>query len=221
MDEASSPNEITEFISSLICRLMEQYIPSRTLQSHASFHPWINERVLEAIRKKHVSEGTPYYQIAVKACSQTILEEHRAYIEITKRKLQSVKPSSAKFWKISKKLLRKVDTVSPIPSLKRQDGSWARSDQEKADELADSFKAKWELPATEEINNYSLPSISEDSMSGFLLLRTRYAKTTLQNLKENSATGPDCIGTRFLRMGASELSLPFCFLCRSLVQCGY
>ena len=58
-------------------------------------------------------------------------------------------------------------------------------------------------------------------MSGFLLLRTRYAWRTLKSLKEKSATGVDNLGTIILRRCAKELALPFCLLCRLIIFIGH
>ena len=140
--EKADPNRISRFISSLIWRLMEEFIPSRLIENRTLSHPWMNERVLTAIQRKHCSEGLSGHPTAVKECSQIILEEYFSYVASTKKKLQSLKSSSTKFWKISKRLLRKSDRVSLIPSLQRHDNSWARSAQEKADELADSLNSK-------------------------------------------------------------------------------
>ena len=65
-----------------------------------------------------------------------------------------------------------------------------------------------------------MSSISEETMSDFLLLRTRHATQVLARLDESSATGPDRIGTIFLKRCVKELGLPFCKLYRVIVKFG-
>ena len=56
--------------------------------------------------------------------------------------------------------------------------------------------------------------------TGYLLLRSRHARQTLATLRMNSATGTDELGTRILQSCANELALPFCKLCRIIVNTG-
>ena len=149
-----------------------------------------------------------------------MLTEYFSYIRKTKDQLRQLKTSSTKFWKISKRLLHKPEADAAIPALRRKDGTWARSPSEKAEELATTFRKKWNLPSFEEINDYSVPSHDIESATGSLILRTRHALKTLKQLKEKSATGTDDLGTIILRRCANELGLPFCKICRLIIRIG-
>ena len=118
-------------------------------------------------------------------------------------------------------MLSKPEIDSAIPALRRDDGTWARSPVEKAEELASTFRKKWSLPEFEEINEYSVLASNIEPVSGFLPLRVRQAIKTLKALKEKSATGTDDLGTIILRRCAKELGLPFCKLCRLIIRFGF
>ena len=51
-------NEGAERLTSSILELAGQFIPRRRLQERKSTHPWINERVLQQVRKKMADEGS-------------------------------------------------------------------------------------------------------------------------------------------------------------------
>ena len=76
------------------------------------------------------------------------------------------------------------------------------------------------MPDFAEINQYSDIDNLGYQLGDFHLLRTRKAERCLKQLKENSATGPDGIATRILRILAKELALPFCKLARLIISAG-
>ena len=63
-------------------------------------------------------------------------------------------PSSRGWWKVANTLLTKTGCSETIPALQRANGSWAMTPAERADELADTFRAKSQLPV-EGINQYT------------------------------------------------------------------
>ena len=218
--DLTCPNEgVTQFTDFLI-DLCYQFIPRRRIEIVEEGHPWANDRVRSAVCFKHFCEGSFNYKHAMNRCSRIMKEEYFAYVQKIRSKLKQIRPSSTKFWKISKQLMNKLTSAELIPSIKRDDDTWARTSLEKATEFALSFQKKWSLPDTEEINNYSLPLLFDTRQSEYSLLRTRHARKTLATLREKSATGPDDIGTIFLRRCAHVLALPFCKLCRSIIKFG-
>lgn len=218
--EATPTDEAAVQLLNVILEACARHIPSRSIHFTCPSHPWINERCLDLLAQKTAAEGTDACRAKAEECSRGMLEEYFAYIGRVKEKLQTLRPSSAAFWKLSKKLLHKPEAGATIPALKRNDGTWARSPAEKATEFASHFQTKWVLPSTEEVNDFSEVDSRGECMVGFLLLRTRNAISVLKKLREKSATGPDELGTIVLRRCAKELGPAFCKLCRSIVSTG-
>ena len=106
---------------------------------------------------------------------------------------------SKQWWKLSKSLMCKMVSKSGIPALRRVDGTWARSSQDKCNLLAESFQQKWILPPAVR-NQYSdIPSI--DLIADYFIpLRTREAGRFLSSLDSTNATGHDNIGTVVLSL---------------------
>ena len=76
MDESLTISAISKIFSVLcIGRL------SHTLKDRKSTHPWVNDRVLELVRKKRMKVGTQEAKAASQECSRGIKEEYEKYIK--------------------------------------------------------------------------------------------------------------------------------------------
>ena len=106
---------------------------------------------------------------------------------------------------------------SGTPSLRDASGEWVHDPKAKADLFADVFTAKYGLPAPAEAD----PEWNREPssrMSSFILVRERWVKRELAKLREDQATGPDCISARLLRMCADVLARPVTDLLRKIVR---
>ena len=75
-------------------------------------------------------------------------------------KLKTLGAGSRGSWKIVNTLLTKAGSAEKIPALQRADGIWVRDPEERANELAETFRAKARLPP-QVTNVYTdLPEIS-------------------------------------------------------------
>ena len=86
--------------------------------------------------------------------------------------------------------MSKAGKSSEIPSLKKSDGTWARTADDKANLFADTFASKWILPEALS-NRYSLPTTSTDAENTFVPIRDEEAKYFLTSLDASSRTDPD------------------------------
>ncbi len=182
-------------------------------------HAWFNEACLGAVRAKQLAWGTAQQRKASEKCSQEIHHQYLLYIQATRNKLQTLKRGSKQWWKMSKTLMHKTTTPSSVPALKGPDGVWARTAEDKANLLADTFTSKWVLPAQQQ-NAYSDLLTQDAAPDSFVPLRSRQAQKVLFALDEHSATGPDGIPAKLLRTLSKELAAPFGKLARCIVHCG-
>ena len=79
-------------------------------------------------------------------CARVLCEEYELYVQKTKGELETMDPSSKRWWSVSNSLLRNARHVCFVPSLKRQDGTWATTSSEKAVVLQETFAKKSVLP---------------------------------------------------------------------------
>jgi hypothetical protein len=57
----------------LILSLAARRIPQREIRVKKSSHPWLNDRVLQLVDKKHAAQGSVEYDAAVQECSKGIM----------------------------------------------------------------------------------------------------------------------------------------------------
>ena len=113
--------------------------------------------------------------------------------------------------------MSKASKSIEIPSLKKTDGSWIRTANEKANSFADTFTSKWILPDALP-NSSSIQSSNIDVSNTFVLIRFGKAKYFLASLDASSGTGPDLLVSRLLKKLADYLALPFAKLARLIIR---
>ena len=202
-----------------ITDVMRRRICCRKSRERVSTHPWLNDRCRNAIATKLEARGTEREVFERDRCSQILCDEYDAHVARTKRELNDLPSSSKKWWKLSNALQGKSSASSSVQSLQRTDKSWARTANERAELLADTFLHKSSLPqaTTNEYATLNPENVGDD---GFLPVRTRNVERALRKLRQDSATGPDGIATIFLKRCASDLARPLTLLIRKMLRCG-
>ena len=74
------------------------------------------------------------------------LQAYRDHVAKTRDKLKSLGAGSRGWWKIANSLLTKAGSNKNIPALQQPDGTWAMDPEERANELAETFRSKARLP---------------------------------------------------------------------------
>ena len=124
--------------------------------------------------------STPQYEEKLKACSEGILEAYNAYTKRTREKMASLPRGSKKWWRMAQSLSSKKEKTSSVPPLKRKDGTWAKTGEDKAELLLKTFCEKSGLP-DKVTNSFSpLGPFAEARTSDFLVVRSRHATKVLK-----------------------------------------
>ncbi len=212
-------DDAARLFEEFLVEIMRKHIRCRKSRVKVSTHPWLNDRCRRAIGAKLAAKGTENEIFERDRCSQVLREEYDAHVARTKRELNQLPKSSKKWWKLSNALQGRSSAMSSVQSLQRGDKSWARSANERAELLADTFLRKSALPrpTTNEYSALNLENVGEDV---FLPVRTRDVERVLRNLRSDSATGPDGIATTFLKRCASVLARPVALLIRKMLLDG-
>ena len=91
--------------------------------------------------------------------------------------------------------------------------------EERANELADTFRAKAKLPPPVTNAYTALPEHpAVTAQTCFLRIRNRTVLKILRDLDEHSGTGPDFLPARILKRCATELALPVNVLAKKLLD---
>ena len=64
------------------------FIPKTMMRERKATHPWVNRRVVELVRRKHLAAGSPNAKSADEACSAALRENVWKYIEKERQRLQ-------------------------------------------------------------------------------------------------------------------------------------
>ena len=191
---------------------VEECVPkSITRVSNKYVKPmWMKSDTLKLIKKKHNShtrylntkqsqDYDNYKLLRNKVCHQ--VKADRKYFE--ERLAKEVKENTKIFWKYvnsSKK------TKSSIPNLKRSDGTFSSSDQQKADLLNQQFASVFTLEDVDDI------PVSEDLNLEYLLenilVTEEKVKEKLLKLRADKAPGPDSVHPLVLKKLADTLCKP-------------
>lgn len=199
--------------------VLHELVPTKSITATPKEHPWLNDRCREAIDGKMAAVGTPREIEARDKCSQVLTEEHDKYVSRMRRKLSQLPRSDRGWWRLAKALAGKRSKSSGIQPLKKTTGEWVRSSEGKAELLAETFERKSRLPA-EELNEYATIGEGDFADDTFLPVRCRDVKRVLNNLKLDSATGPDGLATRVLKNCADALSYPLARIIRAILSNG-
>ena len=123
---------------------------------------------------KHAAMGSDAHAVARDHCSTVFLEAYRDHVGRMRDKLKTLGAGSRCSWKIVNTLLTKAGSAAKIPALQRADGIWVMDPEERANELAETFRAKARLPPQVTNIYTALPEHPAGPQhSGFLRIRTR------------------------------------------------
>ena len=197
----------------------ERFIPRRQLKERKTTHPWLSDRAIDAVKDKHAARGSVNELFAAQRCSQILLEERMKFQRRMCDELSQLPKGSKQYWSRSRQLMDRKSSTTSVPALKRPDGTWLLSSQEKANHFAEVFAAKCRLPAQAQ-GAYS--EICQASVQQSLgpLPDDALAFEKLRELDVTSALGPDLLPTRLLRFCASALAKPVASLARRIIQMG-
>ena len=207
--------------SEMVQRLLDEVafaIPSKVIMDKVWAHPWLNDACRRALQRKRDAFGTPSFEIRRDECSQAYLDAYASYVTKIRDELKKLPPSSRGWWKLSGSLLQRGGARETIPPLKRSDDTWALSPMERAEELAEVWRLKSQLP-TSVTNIYTeLEPITQAKMFRVPRLSVSSVYALLRDLDATSGTGPDRLPARVLKECAAELALPLTLLVRKLIR---
>ena len=204
-------------IKNNIHSLMERCIPKKKNRKKVKTQPsWMCAKTLRKIKKKHrmfkrflmTRNGKLYLKFiqARNECNRQIRKAKKAY----ERKVANNSKTNVKqFWKY---VHEKTKVKQGVGVLKKNDNTFAESDNEKAETLNSFFASVF---TREQCHN--LPNFAEGEKSNGILLSDirvtpKAVRNKLKDLNPNKAQGPDLIPSKVLKELNSELAEPLCNL---------
>ena len=187
-----SVDDAAAWLTSIILQIVHACVPSKWIIDKSYAHPWMNDECREALQRKHDARNTPLYPSERDACSIVFLDACKQYVVKTRETLLTMEPSSKGLWKIANTLLTKRSTAGNIPALQRQDGSWAMSSEERANELPITFRSK-SILQPDSVNEYSsINTPQREPQHDLLRLRVRTVWKLLRGLTSAQARAQIC-----------------------------
>ena len=210
--EGKTPEESYDTFLQIYNKAVEECVPkSFIIEDTKYIKPiWMRNDTLKLIKKKHNSH-TKYlntkqdadkeaYKVLRNKVTHQVAEDRRTFEQKVAREM---KENSKAFWKYVNSSKR---TRSNLPDLKCSNGTFASSDQQKADALNHQFASvfteedKDHYPQADELNiQHMLENIEVTECQ---------VKEKLQKLRSDKAPGPDKVHPHILKSFADVLSKP-------------
>ena len=217
--DAGDTSEGADRMKRLVLSYAETRIPRRTITCQKKSHPWLNDRVVQLVAKKHAASGTPDFAEAVQECSKGIVEEFTKYACEARKKLCEAKRGSKLWWTMCRELLLQRTKTQSIPALKMDDGTWVHDPTGKANLFATAFSGKNVLPDVA-LNDYTIVQRATWQQKLENKWSVRIVCKILEALDVNSGTGPDMLPARILKFCAQELAVAVLKLAERILESG-
>ena len=202
-----------EFFQRNLLSLIHRFIPSRLQLSYPSSRPWFTEACGEAVVLKQLAfvswkanptEGNlSSFHKARNKCVSTLRRARKQHLSHLKSELSILSPSSKSWWH----LIKSVSGVSSptIPS-HTSNSRTADTAREKAECLNSVFASKY-CVQNPSLSVPTLPSHTQLSLDSVSFSPDK-VNSLLSNLDSDSATGPDGISPRVLKICSAALAHP-------------
>jgi len=218
---AMTADDAAAYISDTVLCLAAKSIKKTIIKDTKSTHPWLNEAVLQAVDSKRAAVGTCQEAEQARCCSETIKREYNNWVAKVRSDLKDIAKGSKSWWTRERQLQLKAQKCCSIPALKGADGKWVRDREGKANLLAQTLCSKYNIADCDE-NDYL---VLEDEQLAWLedrasVLTTDAAFKIMQQLREDSATGPDQVPTRIIKRCAKALATPVYLLAILILRTG-
>ena len=197
-------------------KAVEECVPKSytTVDTKYTKPVWMRSETLKLIKKKH-SNHTKYlntkqdcdkdsYKVIRNKVTHQVAEDRRTFEQKVARE---IKENSKAFWKYVNSSKR---TRSSIPELKRTNGTFTSSDQQKADALNHQFASVFTEEDTDhypQANELNIQHLLEN-----LEVTECQVKEKLQKLRSDKAPGPDKVHPHILKSFADTLSKPLAII---------
>ena len=205
---------------------IDLYIPKINYNKEKKHKPvWLSKNVLRNIKKKYYTykrylqskSGKDYQSyISVRnSCNKTIKKAKKAY---EKDIAVNCKTDPKRFWKY---VQERTKVNNDVCTLKKDDGTFAVSEQDKAEVLNKYFASVFTVE--KDANNITLDMNCKSGGTGVTDVRVtpEAVEKKLKELNQSKAQGPDNIPSKVLKELSKELAIPLCKLFNLSLESGW
>ena len=216
------PDDLLWTWQSLFVNICDEHAPWKEVKIRSRSAPWITNEIRHKMNKRYklfkaavtkkCPESWQNYKQARNEVTAALRKAKASYFE---RMLGEVKKSSA-YWKLINKATSRIVHKKSIGPLRRNDGSLALIDKEKAQLMNSYFATTGEnlmntLPTTTDNNqmvdmNSDVPPILSTTRTSSNVISNRSDLEKINKLKTSKATGPDGISPKLLQLAGKLLS---------------
>ena len=109
-----------ELMTKSVLEKVTNRIPQRMANCKQKSHPWLNDKIVDLVWKKHQANGTPEYQHAVRECSEGKMVELQRYAQQSRKRLLDARRGSKLWWTLSRAPLMQKTSMQGIPALRTE-----------------------------------------------------------------------------------------------------
>ena len=198
-----------------ILNAAEASIPSKTVTIRPNDPPWMNNGIRRAIRDKNrrhkiaktvkTHEAWATYRHSRNIVTDLVRDSKINYFKKLATSLQQGNLTSKQWWKITKQFLKQNNDID-IPLI-IENGQNYSSSTDKANITNNYFSAQSTIDDT----NATLPPLNpSDTDLSEVVLSEQDVRDALKLLDGNKASGPDLVGPKLLKEGATVLTPHIC-----------
>ena len=215
------PDDVLWAWQSLFVDICDEHAPWKEVKIRSRSAPWITNEIRHKINKRYklfkaaVTEKCPeLWQNYKQARNEVTAALRKAKASYFERMFGEVKKSSA-YWKLINKATSRIAHKKSIGPLRRNDGSLALTDKEKAQLMNSYFATVGEnlintLPTISdnsqtEGTNHDDPPVLSITRTSSIVISNRTVLEKINKLKTSKATGPDGISPKLLKLAGKTI----------------
>ena len=101
---------------------IDGHVPSVEITHSKPSHPWVNQRVKDAMMAKFAVDDTDAQAATTDECNRIIEEEYKKHMTNLKESMRKLPKNSKRWWAINRQLLRATAPKQGSPALRRPNG---------------------------------------------------------------------------------------------------
>ena len=213
------PDDVLWAWQSLFVDICDEHAPWKEVKIRSRSAPWVTNEIRHKINKRYklfkaaVTEKCPeLWQNYKQARNEVTAALRKAKASYFERISGEVKKSSA-YWKLINKATSRISHKKSIGPLRRNDGSLALTDKEKAQLMNSYFATVGEnlintLPTisdNSQTENHDDPPVLSITRTSSIVISNRTVLEKINKLKTSKATGPDGISPKLLKLAGKTI----------------
>ena len=219
--DGASTEKAWDTLKEILSQATQKFVPFSTAKGEDT-PKWLNREIVRLVRKKkrawkvyklyNTSESRDRYKELEREATKKIRNAKR---NMEKKLANSKGGNNSR--KFANYIKSKTKTRISVGPLKSKEGTLLTEESEIAGELNTFFASVF---TTEDVETVPNKAMETETVLNSVQITEGKIREKIQNLKQNSAAGPDGIGPHVLKAAVNELSKPLAYIFRESLKSG-